>query len=442
VAGARGGDGLPGCVARAIAGTSGPVYVGFSGGLDSTVLLHAAVTTIAASTDRARLRALHVNHSLHADADAWERHCAGVATSLGIEFVARRVSVAPQGSVEARARAARYAAFAACLDSPDSVLLLAHHRDDQAETVLLRLLQGRGLYGMPAARRLGAGRVVRPLLGEPRSRLLEYARAAELTWIEDPANADPALDRNFVRHRILPELRTRFPKVDAALVRAIAARESDEQQLPAALGLDLAAPALPLERLLASGPQEQRTVLRLWLAVHGRAIPAARALDEFAAQLRAAPDRHPCLELDRGALRRHRGQVWLCAPAPELEPSYSITAPGDLVLPHGRLVMVSAVSGFVCRGAVTVRFRAGGECIRTSIGTRPVKALLQDACVAPWLRASWPLVWDEDGLAAVSGLAERAAGLGPGDRCHDGPRFHARWVPDDLAPYPDLVASM
>jgi tRNA(Ile)-lysidine synthase len=437
VAGARGddallndvahGDGaLRNDVAQALSETAGPVYVGFSGGLDSTVLLHASADVL--THQQGRVRALHVNHGLHADADAWERHCGRVAAELGVRFIARRVNVAPNGSLEAHARAARYAAFAACLDTADSVLLLAHHRDDQAETVLLRLLQGRGLYGMPAARRLGAGWLMRPLLGQPRAQLLAYARAAGLTWIDDPANADPALDRNFVRHRILPELRTRFPGVDDALIRATAARQAEEARLAAALGLDLAEASLPLEVLLAAEPDEQRTVLRLWLAAHGHVIPAARALDEFVRQLRTEAERHPCLELDRGALRRHRGHVWLCAAPPTLAERYPVTTPGEVALPHGRLSIIPATSGFSCRGAVTVRFRAGGERIRTHGGTRFIKALMQEAGIAPWLRASWPLVCDADGVAAVPGLAVRDAEPGAAV-----PLFQARWVPDDPA---------
>jgi tRNA(Ile)-lysidine synthase len=428
----RGEGGLRDDVARAVAATPGPIYVGFSGGLDSTVLLHVAVTVLAGTNEPGRVRAVHVNHGLHADADAWEQRCAAVAGELGVAFVVHRVSVAPHGSVEAHARAARYAAFAQCLDTPDSRLLLAHHRDDQAETVLLRLLQGRGLYGMPGERSLGAGRLLRPLLDQPRSRLFAYARIAGLTWIEDPANADPALDRNFVRHRVLPELRTRFPEVDLALVRAMATQASHEQQLPAALGLDVTAGSLPLDGLLAVDATERRAVLRLWIAARGRSIPPARALDEFALQLRAGADRQPCLRLDRGVLRRHRGRVWLCAPAPALEDSYPITAPGELVLPHGRLEIAAATSGFTCRGSVTVRFRSGGECLRTSSGSRSVKSLLQDAGVAPWLRKTWPLVCDADGLAAVPGLAVRDA-----ERGDERPQYCARWLPDDQAAYPD-----
>lgn len=405
---------------RALDGTDGPVFVGFSGGLDSTVLLHVAAVVV----PTARLAALHVDHGLHPDSAHWRARCEQVAAGFGVRFVARTVAVAARGSIEAAARAARYRVFGEQLDHRDARLLLAHHRDDQAETILLRLLQGRGVYGMPATRTLGAGLLVRPLLDLPRSLLAEYAVAERLEWLEDPANADLALDRNYVRHVLLPGLEARFPAVRAGLLHAATERHADEALLRAGSGGALAATELPLAVLRAAPPDERPTRLRLWLGAQGRALPSRRALVAFVRQLEAGHDRHPRLDLPQGRVERYRERLWLVDPPPALVPSYSIAAPGRLALPHGVLTIVPVPDGFECRGALCVRFRTGGERILTGGVHRALKDLLQVAGVPPWLRASRPLVFDGQGLAAVPGIAVRDA-----DPARPGARFAAHWQP-------------
>jgi len=405
-------------VTCALAGAAGTVFVGFSGGLDSAVLLHAAVGAGLAP----RLVAVHVNHGLHADASAWQHHCEHVAAAAGIRCLTRAVVVPSHGSLEAAARAVRYAVFADCLALPDARLLLAHHRDDQAETVLMRLFQGRGLYGMPAARALGAGRLLRPLLQRPRRVLEAYARRHGLVWLEDPSNVDLGLDRNFIRHRIMPDLRQRFPGVQTALLAAMAQRQAEEALLTEAPGSPIAGLSLAIDLLLARGAVEQVTWLRLWLSAHGVPVPPQRALLEFIRQLGAPGDRQPRLQIGAVEVRRHGGQIWLVGPAPALASTYSVTAPGRLRLPHGELDIVRAADGFACHGALQVRFRDGGERILVGGRHRLVKHLFQARGVPPWARHSYPLLFDERGIAAVPGLAVRAF-----DGAPDAPRFVARW---------------
>ncbi len=206
-----------------------PLLVGLSGGLDSTVLLHALAADAAV---RARgLRAIHVRHDLQPAAAAWAQHCVEfcAAMQVALQVVPVHVRLGSGLGLEGAAREARHAAFAAAL-APAEVLVLAHHRDDQAETVLLRLLRASGSGGLAAMRgsRLFAqGRLWRPLLELPRAALLGYAQAHELRWIDDPSNADAAFDRNFLRHRVLPVLRTRWPGADAALARSAALLAED-----------------------------------------------------------------------------------------------------------------------------------------------------------------------------------------------------------------------
>lgn len=185
-----------------------PVCVALSGGMDSMALLHALA---AEDTVRARgLRALHVHHGLHAAADDWAAHCLHACDALGVDCRVERVQVDGDGlGREGAARAARHAAFARHLREGE-YLALAHHRDDQAETFLLRALRASGVDGLGAMsplRPFAAGWLWRPWLDVPRSRIERYARACELHWIEDPSNEDASLDRNFLRHHVFPLLR-------------------------------------------------------------------------------------------------------------------------------------------------------------------------------------------------------------------------------------------
>ncbi len=411
-------DAVVAAVAAELAQAPGRVFVGFSGGLDSTVLLHAA------AAGRRDIVAVHVDHGIHPDSGRWSEHCAAVAAGIGVGIQVGRAVVAPGSGLEARARQARYRLLAALLDDPDDVLLLAHHRDDQAETGLLRLLQGRGLYGMPARRALAAGRLIRPLLALPRERLREYAQAHALSWIEDPANLDLGMDRNFLRRRVLPLLRERWPALDETLLDAMAAGRQADAIAAAALGAGRAATRLPVS-LLTEAEDSGLTRLRLWLQGHGTLLPTRSALREFLHQVStAARDRQPRLLLDDGtALVRYRNQVCLVAPAPPLAAAYSLSVPGRLSLPHGELRVEVAADGVQPVPPVSVRFRRGGERLRTGGHERSVKQLLRESGLAPWERATFPLVWDARGLLALPGLAGRDAGSG------DGPRYRISWLP-------------
>jgi tRNA(Ile)-lysidine synthase len=188
-------------------------HIAFSGGLDSTVLLHLLATR--AKIDKLPpLSAIHVHHGLQAAADAWPAHCQFVCDALGVPLRVIRVQVQQGASLERAARDARYQAFAEVTGAGE-LLVTGQHRDDQAETLLFRLLRGagvRGLAAMPAQRPLADGYLVRPLLDVSRAELEAYAREHQLTWIEDPSNADPRFSRNYLRHHVFPRLTERWPR--------------------------------------------------------------------------------------------------------------------------------------------------------------------------------------------------------------------------------------
>lgn len=209
------------------------LVIGFSGGLDSTALLHC----VAQMPDRPPLKAIHINHGLHAEADAWQAHCEAICASFAIPLICERVQVALSGSLEASARVARYQAFVSML-GPRDCLLLAHHQQDQAETGLFQLLRGHGatgLLGMPQARPLGAGQLYRPLIGVARPALEAYVRAHQLAYVSDPSNADQSHDRNFIRHGVAPLLDRRFKGWSTRLASQISSDET-ARSLLAVLG--------------------------------------------------------------------------------------------------------------------------------------------------------------------------------------------------------------
>lgn len=301
---------------------AGRCGLGLSGGCDSVVLLHLCVTLGLAD----RLRAVHVHHGLSPHADAWAAFCADYCARLGVSLLVKRVSVdrASGLGIEAAARAARYAAFAAAFpdDAAPTPLLLAQHRGDQAETLLANLLRGSGLTGaaaMPGERRRGSLRLLRPLLTTRRDEIEAYARAHGLAWGDDESNGDTALTRNYLRHAVLPELQRRFPGAEAALARASGHFAEAAGLLDELAGLDWQAvadgDAARLAGLRAISPARLKNLLRWRLRELGWQVPVAARLDEFVRQIyTAGPDRHPELALPAGRLRVGGGRLrWLPA---------------------------------------------------------------------------------------------------------------------------------
>jgi tRNA(Ile)-lysidine synthase len=272
--------------------------VGFSGGLDSTVLLHAA-SRLARDAELA-LSALHVHHGLSMHADAWRVSCENCCAGLGVPLTVLRINV-PQGTGEGLEAAARRERHRALSDYPANWIVLAHHADDQAETLLHNLLRGAGVRGaaaMPEAR----GRILRPLLALGRGELLQYADTHRLTWIEDESNADSRFTRNFLRHEIFPVLATRFPRASKQLAAAAVRFNEADSLLEDLAILDLgdAPPTFPLPIGLIRGLSARRAVnlLRAMLGWQHMQSPDQKRMTEFVRQLRmAGKDRHPRIDL-------------------------------------------------------------------------------------------------------------------------------------------------
>lgn len=388
---------------------SGDIVVAFSGGPDSACLLH----LLAGSNTSRVLKAVHVDHGLdHGSARRAEQACA-MAEALGVGITIERVRVRRSGSLEANARHARYQALSRHIQ-PGAVLVTAHHADDVAETMLLRLLRGSGpggLGGIPAQRPLGAGCLIRPLLGWRREQIQAYLDDHGLTAIQDPANDMVSLDRNFLRHEILPVLREHFPGCIQAFARSAKLNRAAGEMIAEVAEADLdraeqPGPRLVLEALDGLTPFRVAETLRRWCLKHARTPPPGLRLDEFVRQIsQAAGDRQPVLDWDDGRLQRYGGSIWLRSRiSPASAWTLSWDGSGVLTLPHpsGRLRFSTPPDG------LALSIRSGGPGERLSLhrhgGRRAVKKILAETGVPPWLRPTWPRLWHGNRLV---GLGDR-----------------------------------
>jgi tRNA(Ile)-lysidine synthase len=403
---------------KVFADTPGRILVGFSGGMDSTVLLTALAQN---SAHRSRLVALHVDHGLLAESVGWREHCERTARHLGVEYVSERLELGHagtvSGSLEARARDRRYRVFESHLGDSDA-LVLAHHLGDRDESFLLHLFQGRGVFGMPERRPLGRGVLVRPFLHLSRETLRSYAEDRELSWVEDPGNHDAAMDRNYLRSEIVPRLKARFEGLSRRIDRVVRHTAATERALVEALELDRH--PLPMSVLNGLSRPAAVSVIRHWL-IRQQAVTGIgdAAIVELLRQLDADNDRQPALETTAGTLRRYRRQLYLVPAPPELETSYELAVPGTLNLPHGTLSAQAGNAG----PALTVRFLEDcppGLSLRVNGHEQKVREVLRAAAVPPWERPAVPLVFDREGLLAVAGLAVRDGSGG----------VIFRWMPD------------
>ena len=405
------------------------ILIGLSGGMDSVVLLHLLHSL--ASRFEWRLSALHVHHGISPNADAWARFCAGVCTRYDIPLQVEHVDIAPlrdDHGVEAAARKLRHAAFAR--QSCDFVAL-AHHADDQAETMLLQLLRGAGIKGAAAMpvlseveRPVSGAATLRPLLDVPRNVMLEYARQHGLHWIEDESNRDDKYPRNFLRNRLLPLLERRFPAYRDTLTRsarhfAEAAELLDElAQQDGAWATD--SNTLQIDALRRLSRQRAKNLLRYFLHTQGAPMPQAARLDDMLRQLlEARADAAVCVQFGDWQLRRYRDKAYAMPGWGEFEQGVVLQWHGEADLAWPALnscLTFTPVTGQgislarLRRAPVTLRLRSGGETLRPHPGaaTRSLKNLLQEHHVPPWQRERLPLLYCGEELACVVGVAVAA----------------------------------
>ena len=422
------------------------VAIAYSGGADSTALLHAA--SLLHRRGVVEAVALHVHHGLAASADDWLAHCRDQAAALGIPFDSEHVTVVRQSaSLEAEARRVRYAALARlCRIHRCTVLMTAHHADDQAETVLVNLARGAGIGGLAATARsrwLDDVLLLRPLIDASAETIRAHVQAHALVHVEDPSNSDRRFTRNAIRHEVMPALRRIVPTIAARLAQT-ATHASTMQGLLDEIGIedlernterdtaledsgggDERAPRgeadLDIERLRLLSDARASNALRVWLARRGMRAPTAAALKEMLDQLRhASPEAQIALIHERQTLRLYRGRVSIDAGGVPRAGFASIVWQGepfiDVPVWQGRLHFIEeSRQGFdaiaLREGTLALHERRGGERMRAHIDgpSRTLKNLYQEAGVAAWQRARLPLVYLEQRLLFAAGIGPNAA---------------------------------
>lgn len=392
-------------------------YLALSGGLDSSVLLH-LLAQWRQQQSLPPLTAVHVYHGLQAVAADWPAHCAQQCQALGINFQLLEVQVAPGASLEAAAREARYKALASLL-TPGALLLTAQHAEDQAETFLFRVLRGagvRGLAAMPRVRPLGAGLLVRPLLGCRRGELEQYAQQNRQVWVEDPTNRDLRFSRNYLRHEVVPRLVSHWPQATASLARAAEHMAETQTLLDELAQQDLAAmvdepnpwawlglPQLPLAALRSLSEARQRNLLRHWLS-SWTALPDTAHWAGWQTLRDAAPEATPEWRLAQGILVRAEGWIWFLPPSWYQSLGTALPAvikEEPLCLPNNGCIWVQGPS----LNGLHLSYRQGGEQMQVpGRGRRDLKRLLNEQGVPVFVRHRLPLLWQDEVLVAVANL--------------------------------------
>lgn len=400
---------------------AGPLLLALSGGLDSSLLL----TLLIRAGLGPRLAVVHVDHQLQAASSRWSQFCQSQAEQHGVPFTLQQVDVDLAEGLEAGARDARYGVLLPLAAAQGATLTTAHHRSDQAETLLLRLLRGAGVRGLSAMRsrsRRNEVSIWRPLLAVDRPTLARWAEDQGVTWLDDPSNQDDRLRRNFLRLHIMPLLRQHWPGADATLARAAdhmseAAGLLEEIASEDACDQNVMGRTLPLGQLHRLSAARQRNLVRWWLQHNGATAPSQAVLAELLEVQHAAGDSQARVEWGDWAVRLYRGALylgeretftpwsdcleWRADTPPPLLPQWRWSRePGE-----------GAVSVLRPPGDLTLRGIRGSCRIRRHGMHQQVKELWREAGVPPWQRKQWPLLYRDQVLVSVPqvGLADGEA---------------------------------
>ena len=410
------------------------LYVGYSGGLDSHVLLHVIIELIG----KKRITAVHVNHQLSSNSDIWQKHCEDRCLEIGVDIICKTVSIKNRGTgIEDAARNARYSVFEKLLKKND-LLILAHHADDQIETMLFRLFRGsgiKGMSGMPISRLLGNGELFRPLLPFFRRDLESYASANQINWIEDDSNLDIAFDRNFIRHKLIPTINERWPNSSFKLNRSanIFAESDFLINILAQKDFKIVTEvservgwSISIDKLNGFEIIRQKNILRYWFNLHNLTLPSYAVLDNALNQMIGSKiDAEPIVSWGDLQLRRFNKKLYLL-PLNFEDPNYSVKkkkgrelleknsikwdGSSHLILPDSSSLCVKLkMKGGLridVKKNLEIRFRSGGERCKPQgrSGSNTLKKLFQEYSLEPWLRNNIPLIYIDNRLAAVGDL--------------------------------------
>ena len=395
------------------------IFIAYSGGLDSHVLLH-LMANIFQDKKKAGLAAIYVNHNLSPKSKQWAKHCQKVCKKLGVAYISKSIDANIKSDIhspEEILRKHRYEVFAKILPK-NSYLLTAHHANDQAETLLLQLFRGagpKGLAAMPEKIKFARGWLVRPLLNLSQEEILEYAQKYKLKWIEDESNADTKYDRNLIRHKLIPLIKKTWSGIIATLNR-VASHCGETNELLEILAekdlLDVASKnnenTLSIELLKKLAFIRQKNTLRFWLHKLHLPMPSEVKLNEvIRTVVNSRYDAMPVVKWFGVEIRRFRDRLYAMAPLTTHDNKVVLSfSKKTLKLPADLGVLkISIKSGFkLDLKKLTVRFRQGGEKLKLpKRGAHDLKDLMQEWDIPTWLRDRIPLVYCDDKIIAVVG---------------------------------------
>lgn len=393
------------------------LLVGYSGGLDSTVLLHALASIPAL---KHKLQAVHIHHGLSPTASCWQAHCEAFCHASFIPLSSHRVLISSASNLEEKARDARFDVFKTLLKS-DGCLLLAHHQDDQAETMLLHLARGTGIDGFSGMLQmlpLSKGTIIKPLLDYSKQDLMDYAKQHGLSWVDDESNDNIAFSRNYMRHAVLPSLQKKWPHIAKNMSQCALHLQEAQKNLNDLAVLDYPELTqrlrhLPLPSLMHLSSARLNNVLRSWLSHLHIQAPSSKTFERLLSEVvYARVDGMPCVRWGDIEIRRYRQTLYVLKKSEFhfLENIPWADFPSVLKLtPHESLVAVRATSGIYIPpdSHIEIRFRMGGEQIKLRGQTHCLKKLFQTWGIPPWVRAHIPLIYIDNELAAVLDFCTR-----------------------------------
>jgi tRNA(Ile)-lysidine synthase len=401
-----------------------PFYIALSGGLDSSVLLH-IVKTLVEQKKIAAVKALHINHGLQQASNSFQQQCEDLCQNYQIELIVEHLNLDGDSSnLEQLARQGRYHVFESQL-KPNQVLLMAHHLDDQAETLLFRLLRGCGIQGaaaIPQKRKLGQGWLLRPLLNISRQQLNDYADKYQLQWREDPSNVNQGFSRNFLRHSVLPLLKTRWPNLNKTFARFAQIAQEQSVLLDELAAQDLKIVTLDdgkktqgicISKIKKLSPLRQKNMLHFWGKTYAQQSPSNNQIEQLLSQLDAGQSKSIELLFGNKKLRSFNQQLFIgeinLPETFERKVEWK-TLEKPLTLPNGvKLKMqqdnIQGVRAPLAEETVWVDVRRGGErcCPSTRQHSTQLKQIYQELGVPPWQRKWLPIIYYNDQIVAVAG---------------------------------------
>ena len=394
--------------------------IAFSGGMDSTVLLHVMKNII---DEKSQIRAIHINHNIVDNSKVWTKTCKSICKNFGIDIEIISLEVTHNGyGLEAAARDERYKKLKEKLYE-NEYLLTAHHEEDQMETVFLRMARGTGLDGLQGINEkysFGEGIIFRPMLEVSKTSVMDYAKEHQLKWVEDSSNQDTHFDRNFLRKKIIPQFRERWPSIASSVSRLSQLSAQNIKILNQIAEEDIGPIAnmneLPLAKLLDKSFERANNMLRYIILANGMSIPSMKTLQDGLKEMLDPETDKSVIAWKDYCIRKYKNHLYFLSNS-DLEPNkVDVRIPWEI----GKTVNLGENIGTIeatfihgdglsiekCKNKLTISYRQGGELIKP-IGHRinkSLKNLFQENQILPWMRDKIPLIYYQDELVSVADL--------------------------------------